>query len=63
VPCRFKGTTLRQVARGKATRRDAISWLREQQRIFQLNPQMKELELRPLWNELGLEYQGLATDG
>jgi hypothetical protein len=59
----FKGKTLRQVARSKATRPDAISWLREQQRILQLNPQMKGLDMRPLWSELNLDYQGLETDG
>lgn len=59
----FKGKTLRQVARSKATRADAISWLREQQRILQLNPQMKGLDMRPLWSALNLEYQGLETDG
>jgi hypothetical protein len=59
----FKGKSLRQVARSRATRPDAISWLREQQRILQLNPQMKGLDMRPLWIELNLEYQGLETDG
>lgn len=58
----LKGKTLRQVAKSPATRPDAISWLREQQRILQLNPQMASLDMRPLWDELGLPYQGLETD-
>jgi hypothetical protein len=55
----FKGKTLRQLARGKRSRPDAISWLREQERLIKTNPQFIELDLRPLWQELGLEYQGL----
>ena len=58
----LNGKTLRQAARNAATRPDAISWLREQQRILQLNPQMAGLDMRPLWSELGLPYQGLETD-
>jgi hypothetical protein len=58
----FQGKTLRQVARGKTTRPDAVSWLREQERLLRLNPQLEGLDLRPLWQELGLEYQGLRTD-
>jgi hypothetical protein len=58
----FQGKTLRQVARGKTTRPDAVSWLREQERILRLNPQLAGLDLRPLWDDLGLEYQGLQTD-
>jgi hypothetical protein len=59
----LKGKTLRQAARNAATRPDAISWLREQQRILQLNPQMSGLDMRPLWSELGLPYQGIDMDG
>lgn len=58
----FKGKTLRQLARSPRTRPDAISWLREQERMLALNPQMAGIDLRPLWSELGLEYQGLQTD-
>ena len=58
----FKGKTLRQLARGKATRADAINWLREQERFLKHDPQMKSLDLRPVWRELGLEYQGMDTD-
>jgi hypothetical protein len=54
--------SLRQAARGKASQADAVSWLREQERIFRFNPQMEGLDMRPLWRELGLEYQGLDTD-
>lgn len=57
----FNGRTLRQVARSKSSA-DAVSWLREQERILRLNPQLESLDLRPLWQELGLKYQGLATD-
>lgn len=55
--------SLREAARGKASQADAVSWLREQERIFRFNPQMNGLDMRPLWQELGLEYQGLDTDG
>jgi len=58
----FRSKTLRQVARSKRSRADAISWLREQERILRGNPQLSELDLRPIWQELGLEYQGLDTD-
>lgn len=58
----FKGKTLRQLARGKQSRADAISWLREQERILRQNPQFPNIDVRPLWRELGLEYQGLDTD-
>jgi hypothetical protein len=54
--------SLRQAARGKESRLDAVSWLREQERILRHNPQMAGLDMRPLWRELGLEYQGLDTD-
>lgn len=53
----FKGKTLRQLARGKS-RSDAISWLREQERILKRNPQLQGLDMRPLWQELGLSYEG-----
>ena len=58
----FEGKTLRQLARGKKTRPDAIGWLREQERLLESNPQMAGLSFRPLWQELSLEYQGLDTD-
>lgn len=58
----FKGKTLRQLARGKQTRADAISWLREQERLLNANRQFSGIDVRPLWRELGLEYQGLDTD-
>jgi hypothetical protein len=57
----FKGRTLRQVARSKSGA-DAVSWLREQERILKTNPQLKALDTRPLWQELGLEYRGLQSD-
>lgn len=58
----FKGKTLRQVARNAKTRPDAISWLREQERILKSNPQLAGLDMRPLWEELSLPFQGLETD-
>jgi hypothetical protein len=54
--------SLREAASAHASRADAVSWLREQERIFRFNPQMEGLDMRPLWRELGLEYQGLDTD-
>jgi hypothetical protein len=54
--------SLRQAASRETSRADAVSWLREQERIFRFNPQMEGLDMRPLWRELGLEYQGLDTD-
>lgn len=58
----FRGKTLRGLARGASSRADAIAWLREQERILKLNPQLAKLDLRPLWQELKLDYQGLDTD-
>jgi hypothetical protein len=58
----FKGKTLRQLARSVKGRPDAISWLREQERILKSNPQFSGLDLRPLWQELALPFQGLETD-
>jgi len=58
----FRGKTLRQVARNKRSQPDAVSWLREQERILRSNPQLSGVDLRPIWQELGLEYQGLDTD-
>jgi len=58
----FRNQTLREVARRERSRPDAVSWLREQERILKSNPQMRGLDLRPLWRELGLEYQGIETD-
>jgi hypothetical protein len=58
----FKGKTLRQLARSAKTRSDAISWLREQERILKSNPQLAGLDMRPLWQELSLPFQGLETD-
>lgn len=58
----FKGKTLRQVARNAKTRPDAVNWLREQERILQSNPQLAGLDMRPLWEELSLPFQGLETD-
>ena len=58
----FKGKTLRQLARTVKGRPDAISWLREQERILKSNPQLAGLDLRPLWQELALPFQGLETD-
>lgn len=43
-------------------RPDAVSWLREQERILKSNPQLAGLDLRPLWQELALPFQGLETD-
>jgi hypothetical protein len=58
----FKGKTLRQLARSVKGRPDAISWLREQERILKSNPQLAGLDIRPLWQELALPFQGLDTD-
>ncbi len=58
----FKGKTLRQLARSAKGRPDAISWLREQERILKSNPQFAGLDLRPLWQDLSLPFQGLETD-
>lgn len=58
----FKGKTLRQLARNAKSRPDAISWLREQERVLKSNPQLAELDMRPLWEELSLPFQGLETD-
>jgi hypothetical protein len=58
----FKGKTLRQLARNAKSRPDAVSWLREQERLFQGNPQLSALDLRPVWEELALPFQGLETD-
>lgn len=58
----FKHKSLRQLARGKRSKADAIGWLREQERVIRLNPQFSGVDCRPLWHELGLEYQGLDTD-
>ncbi|MEO7035677.1 MAG: hypothetical protein ABI548_17235, partial [Polyangiaceae bacterium] len=58
----FKGKTLRQIARSAKSRPDAIAWLREQERIFRKNPQLAGLDMRPLWQELALPFQGLETD-
>ncbi len=58
----FKGKTLRQLARSAKGRPDAITWLREQERILKSNPQLAGLDMRPLWQELALPFQGLDTD-
>ncbi len=58
----FKGKTLRQLARSVKGRPDAISWLREQERILKSNPQLAGLDMRPLWQDLALPFQGLETD-
>ncbi|HVZ35672.1 MAG TPA: hypothetical protein VG963_24770, partial [Polyangiaceae bacterium] len=58
----FQSKTLRQLARSTKDRHDAISWLRQQERILRSNPQLAGLDLRPLWQELALPYQGLETD-
>jgi hypothetical protein len=58
----FRSKTLRQLARSTEGRHDAISWLRQQERILKSNPQLAGLDMRPLWQELALPYQGLETD-
>jgi len=58
----LRNKTLRETARRESTRPDAVSWLRDQERMLKLNPQMKGIDLRPLWADLGIEYQGLDTD-
>lgn len=58
----FQGKTLRQLASSKKDRPDAISWLREQERILKSNPQLAGLDMHPLWRELALPYPGLETD-
>lgn len=50
LPARALDTVaLRQLARSVKSRPDAISWLREQERILKSNPQLGGLDLRPLW--------------
>jgi hypothetical protein len=58
----FKGKTLRQLARSAKGRPDVISWLRQQERILRSNPQLAGLDMRALWEELALPFQGLETD-
>jgi hypothetical protein len=58
----FKGKTLRQLARSVKGRPDAVNWLREQERVLKSNPQLAGLDMRPLWQELALPFQGLETD-
>jgi hypothetical protein len=58
----FKGKTLRQLASSAKGRPDAISWLREQERLLRSNPQLAGIDFRPLWEELALPFQGLETD-
>jgi hypothetical protein len=58
----FKGKTVRQLARSAKSRPDAISWLRGQERVLKSNPQLAGLDMRPLWQELALPFQGLETD-
>jgi len=58
----FKGKTLRQLARSTKGRADAVNWLREQERLLKSNPQLYGIDLRPVWQELALPFQGLETD-
>jgi hypothetical protein len=58
----FGGKTLRQVARSKKSRPDAVDWLRQQERLLRSNPQLSGVDLRPIWAELRLPYEGLDTD-
>ncbi|HKY36526.1 MAG TPA: hypothetical protein VJN18_11340 [Polyangiaceae bacterium] len=58
----FKGKTLRQLARSAKGCPDAVSWLREQERLLKSNPQLAGIDMRPLWHELALPFQGLETD-
>jgi hypothetical protein len=58
----FQGKTLRQLAQSEKTRPDAVNWLREQERLLKTNAQLADLDMRPLWQELALPYQGLETD-
>jgi hypothetical protein len=58
----FQGKTLRQLARSEKTRPDAVNWLREQERLLKSNAQLAGLDMRPLWQELALPFQGLETD-
>jgi hypothetical protein len=58
----FGGRTLRQVARSKKSRPDAVNWLRQQERLLRTNPQLTGVDLRPIWAELRLPYEGLDTD-
>lgn len=58
----FHGKTLRQLARSEKTRPDAVNWLREQERLLKTNAQLADLDMRPLWQELALPFQGLETD-
>ncbi len=58
----FRNRTLRALARTQQGRADVIAWLRDQERILKINPQLAGLDMRPLWQELSLPYQGLDTD-
>jgi hypothetical protein len=58
----FEGKTLRFLARTPKWRPDAIAWLRQQERLLRSNPQLSGLDMRPLWQEIDLPYQGLDTD-
>jgi hypothetical protein len=58
----FQGKTLRFLARTVKGRPDAIAWLRQQERILRSNPQLAGLDMRPLWREIDLPFQGLDTD-
>lgn len=58
----FQGKTLRFLARTVKGRPDAIAWLRQQERILRGNPQLAGLDMRPLWREIDLPFQGLDTD-
>lgn len=51
----FGGKTVRQLADTEQGRAEAKAWLEEQQRMFDADPQLRHVDLRPLWTELGVE--------
>lgn len=62
ICCTCSRKTLRQLARSEKTRPDAVNWLREQERLLETIAQVADLDMRPLWLELALPFQGLETD-
>ncbi|MGC4068375.1 MAG: hypothetical protein QM784_27770 [Polyangiaceae bacterium] len=58
----FRDRTLRELAKSKKTASDAIAWLREQERLLGAFDSRHGIDLRPIWQELELPYQGLEAD-
>ncbi|MFO7181204.1 MAG: hypothetical protein DIU78_021060 [Pseudomonadota bacterium] len=57
---RSKGS--RELAKSEEGRPDVVGWLREQERILKSSLQFAQFDIRFLWEELSLPYQGLETD-